>query len=191
MAVKISDELKNALILMSQKEKDKLLISLVSKDEFLVDKLTYEIVEEKTTLESRKEDVRKFISERIKMKNIYSNYDTNFYYENADIGGKISYFAKVTKDTLSEIELLVFYIKLAFIKYESEIGQYSRFENLIYKKIKKLVSLTKKIHADYLFSYKEDFEFIFLNANKSKSIKYEAKNDQIELEFDKLKTKQQ
>jgi hypothetical protein len=53
----IQDQLKKAIIQMPQKEKDKLLIRLITKDSTLSDKLFFELIEESATIPERREAI--------------------------------------------------------------------------------------------------------------------------------------
>jgi hypothetical protein len=60
---KLSADLKEAILRMPAAEKDKLLLRLVAKDEKLCQKLEYELLEEGTSLEERRADIRAVIDQ--------------------------------------------------------------------------------------------------------------------------------
>jgi len=55
---KIEKELQQAIVAMPQKEKDKLLLRLIGKDDILIQQLTFTLVEESLTMESRRDDTK-------------------------------------------------------------------------------------------------------------------------------------
>jgi|GEM_PF-1943180 len=60
---KLSSALKEAILRMPAAEKDKLLLRLVAKDGKLCQKLEFELLEEGTSLEERRADIREFIDQ--------------------------------------------------------------------------------------------------------------------------------
>ena len=55
---KLEKDLQLAILSMPQKDKDKLLLRLVAKDAILVQQLQFTLVEEGTTVEFRRDEVR-------------------------------------------------------------------------------------------------------------------------------------
>lgn len=81
MSIHKQPELKDAVLNLSQKEKDKLLVRLVSKDKMLMKQLHFQLLENNDDLEDRIESLKESIHDlfsvnRHAIKNIpqYSNY---------------------------------------------------------------------------------------------------------------------
>ncbi|MES2796976.1 MAG: hypothetical protein V4683_13485, partial [Bacteroidota bacterium] len=55
----ISAELKSEILALPSKEKDKLLLRLIAKNDILVEQLQFQLVEESLTTESRRAEVQK------------------------------------------------------------------------------------------------------------------------------------
>jgi hypothetical protein len=58
----LSKELKDAILAMPAAEKDKLLLRLVAKDDDLCKKLEYKLLDEESSLEERREEIRQVIA---------------------------------------------------------------------------------------------------------------------------------
>jgi hypothetical protein len=108
----ISDDLKKAIIYnMSQAEKDKLLIRLVSKDETLVKQLEFKLLEGESTLDERREKIKTQITKVAKMYHYSPGYmmmDMRY------LSGDISTHTKTTKDKYGDIELNLFLVNAFF-----------------------------------------------------------------------------
>lgn len=156
--VKLSPEIKDALSELSDKEKDKLIFRLLPKDPKLVHKLEYQLLEQSATQEERREDLKEDIMK------IMSVYPQRYYSAGyllltmRDISGRITYHKDITADKFGEIELN--YIMLTegiernfnYLKQESYYSA-KTFNEYVVKRILKLLTLSSKLHEDYLLEF--------------------------------------
>ncbi|MEZ4900940.1 MAG: hypothetical protein R2822_03890 [Spirosomataceae bacterium] len=107
----MTNELKQAIVLMPQKEKDKLLLRLIGKDENLMQRLIFELIEQGDTLQIRRDDIKTRILRVAKM-----THDTPGWMmmDMRSFSGDISHHLKITKDKYGEIELML-YLLLTFL----------------------------------------------------------------------------
>lgn len=158
---KISNELKDAISDLSDKEKDKLLFRLLPKDQKLVHKLEYQLLEYSETQEERRGDVRQEImNEMAKYPQYY--YSPGYLLMTLrELSGKITYHKDITTDKLGEIELnylmLIEGIERNFPELRKE-GYFASksFNEYVVKRVKKLIGLTQKLHEDYILEFEED-----------------------------------
>ena len=108
MATKISDELKNALLRLPTKDKDKLLLRLIAKSDLLVKQLEFDLLEDKSTTDIRASNIRVKIEQQLQ--NSTGSGQTpgyllmDFRYSNPIITEHV----KVTKDKYGEVSLVIF-----------------------------------------------------------------------------------
>jgi hypothetical protein len=103
MAV-ISAELKGEILALSAKEKDKLLLRLIAKNDILIEQLQFQLVEESLTTESRRQDVQLELDKIYQKRNISS---AQLYLEMRAASALITRHVKVTKDKYGEVDLLL------------------------------------------------------------------------------------
>lgn len=157
---KVSKELKEALSDLSSKEKDKLIFRLLPKDQKLVHKLEYQLLELSETQEVRRNDVRQIIM------NAMSQYP-NYYYSPGylvltlrELSGKITYHKDVTGDKFGEIELNYLMLTEGLernLKHLKRAGYFASksLNEYVVKRVIKLLGLTAKLHEDYLLEFED------------------------------------
>jgi len=158
---KLSDELKKAISLLSNKEKDKLLFRLIAKDAALVERLTFELLEEGESREDRREVIYRMIDEGFDKYRFYS--PGYLLLVLRSISGDINRHVKTTKDKYGEIQLNLLMLNKSLGLFGEKIrnvpSHKSRtFDNYVVKRAIKLVSLLRKMHEDYLLDFQEDIE---------------------------------
>jgi hypothetical protein len=162
---KVSSELQEAILLLPQKEKNKLLIRLINKDELLVEQLRYKLLE---NTESDLVFRRSEILEQIKM--IFKQYsipyfkDLLYYVKNGV--SLINKHYKITKDKKGELELLIYLYKetqstISGIKnnWRDQVFR-DKFSAYSLTKIKKMNTLLNEIHEDFRVEFEDDLELI-------------------------------
>lgn len=157
---KLTPEIKAAISDLTAKEKDKLIFRLLPRDQKLVHKLEYQLLEMSATQEDRREELKGDIMK------IMSTYPQRYYSAGyllltlRDISGRITYHKDVTADKFGEIELN--YLMLTegiernfnYLQQESYYSSKS-FNEYVVKRILKLLNLTSKLHEDYLLEFEE------------------------------------
>lgn len=152
----ISAELKGEILALAIKEKDKLLLRLVAKNDILVDQLQFQLVEEGLTTEIRRQEVQ-FELDNIYKKKLFST--SQLYLELRSTSALITRHVKVTKDKYGEVELL---LNLLYDPFDMKPHLFSDLnrsnEKISYYIAKRIVVLIKKFEA-----LEEEFKLDFLN----------------------------
>lgn len=156
----LDPELKKALSLLPEKEKDKLLFQLLRKDKILEKKLYFKWVETKSIEEIRQEK-QDFIQKHFdyyQKSRIVAHYLLR---SSREINKIIAEHVTITKDSFGEISLNLFFIKnmLTYINNaEKEYPYYELYDlgkYLIIKVIRVLLWITKQ-HEDLHLDFKHD-----------------------------------
>ena len=162
-------ELKKAILELSQKEKDKLLVRLISKDKMLMKQLHFQLLENEYDLEERivklrQQLVQLFDLGRTQVANIPQH--SNFIALSKLVkqaSGLVNEHEKVTKDKTSEAECRFYILKRVIDEYERLFeSSYQSAAHKLHKyitgRIKHAVGKYDKLHEDFQFDYREDFQ---------------------------------
>ena len=153
----LSDDLKKAIVLMPQKEKDKLLLRLIGKDENLVLRLEFELLEQGDTLNIRRDEIKKMILRVAKM-----THDTPGWMmmDMRSLNGAITQHVKTTKDKYGDIELTLCLLKTIFDNQLELLrvhnGRSDTCAEYIAKKTDSLVKKLRKFDEDYYVDFQDD-----------------------------------
>ncbi|NBC06388.1 MAG: hypothetical protein GVY26_04260 [Bacteroidetes bacterium] len=169
---KLPDELKAAISKLPSKEKDKLLFRLIPKDEALMQKLAFQLLEDTGSKEERRAELREEIE------HLLNRVATHFYspgYLLLDlraVSGAITRHVKTTKDKYGEIELNFFMLNYALEMMGDEVKPFSArrsrtFNTYVIKRAIKLQKLLGKLHEDYRLDFEADMKTLatFLRAD--------------------------
>jgi hypothetical protein len=152
----ISAELKAEILALPAKEKDKLLLRLIAKNDILVEQLQFQLVEESLTTESRRQEVQAEL-DKIYQQKIMST--SQLFLEVRSASALITRHVKVTKDKYGEVELL---LNLLFDPFDMKPHLFTDLNRLndkmSYYIVKRTVVLLKKLEA-----LNEEFKLDFLN----------------------------
>ena len=156
---KLSDELKEAISLLSNKEKDKLLFRLIAKDAALVEKLTFELLEDAESKDDRREEIYQMIDKGFDKYRFYS--PGYLLLTLRSISGDINRHVKTTKDKYGEIQLNLLMLNKSLGLFGEKIRKAPprkqlTFNTYVVKRAVKLVGLLRKLHEDYLLDFQED-----------------------------------
>lgn len=173
-------ELKQAILDLTEKEKNQILIRLINKDQVLIEQLHFRLLEDEFDLIRRYEDLKNEILDELESKYLLiksgSSYLQGKFYLSLirNLSGRINHFAKVTKNTAYELELRVFLL----IK-SSEIFKKIQNENSVLgfkartyqvTKLKAILKLLDKLHEDlkydFVLNYTDDLELYVFNSLK-------------------------
>ncbi len=153
----LPDTLKRAIVNMSVKEKDKLLLRLIAKDSLLVERLHYELVEELSTLSERRDDLRSKIE---RMSSYRQDTPGWLMMDLRSLSGDISHHVKVTKDKISAMELNLLMIKVFMHNHQDLLRTYSSRADTcalyLAKKAQTILAAFEKLDEDYRFDYLTD-----------------------------------
>jgi hypothetical protein len=176
MSIHQDPELKKAVLNLPLKEKDKLLLRLISKDKMLIKQLHFQLLEDESDLEQRIETLRKHLQQLFDIGESQVNNApgmSNFVGLSKLVkqaSGMVNEHEKITKDKLSEVEFRIYILKRAIMMYPSLFG--SSYQSAAHKlqkyiagRIKHAVSKYEKIHEDHQFDYRDHFQEILDTAN--------------------------
>ena len=148
-----SKEFKEALSNFSPKEKDKLIFRLLRKDKILSQKLYFELIEDKTADEKRKE-LEEYLVEKVAY--FSKNISNPKYYLMLirKLSAEITLHVKVTSDKFGEVYLQLFLVNKILRFYRDRLERQSFEQNYklymyLINKIYRSLILTLKLDEDY------------------------------------------
>lgn len=162
---KITEQLEEAILNLPQKEKNKLLIRLINKDQLLTEQLQYRLLEDtESDLEFRRAEIKEHIAR------LFDHYPVYLYkdllHRVREGAAYINRHAKVTKDRRGELELLIH----LFQKAESLLPQLkSQWRDRIFKekfiayglaRTDKMNILLNALHEDFRVEFEENIAAI-------------------------------
>lgn len=181
MLIDQSPKLKEAVLNMSAKEKDKLLLKLISKDVVLLSQLEHKLLEDESDIDSRVEIIKSQIEKGIAyanglVRNGYSYSPGYFMMEIRGLNGLINEHLLITKHKISEVDLRIYLLECVIecdAKYYFDKKSKSVEKLFAYfaSRIKYVVDKHSKLHEDIQFDFSERLNFI-LNFASAKHIDY-------------------
>jgi hypothetical protein len=155
--LEFNDEFKEALILLPDKKKDRLLLRLLKKDTKLARKLYFELVDTEPISEKR-EEIREQIAQVMEY---YSNgkvYHHDMYHSLRNLSGLIRDHVDITKDKFGEIVLNAFMLRKCLDETNEQLKRYDRWTayklyTYIITRAYKIFLLLKKTHVDLRFTH--------------------------------------
>jgi hypothetical protein len=152
----LSSDLKKAILILPTSEKDKLLLRLVAKDRVLCEQLTYSLVEEQSTLDDRRDQIRRAIEDTVKSWH-YS--PGEFMMALRTVNARITYHVKITKDTYGEVELTLLMLNRAFEEQlpflEVLSGRSDSLAAYVAKRTQFILQRLAKLHADFFVEFED------------------------------------
>ena len=159
-------ELKEAILSLPEKEKDKLLIRLINKDQMLIKQLHYKLLENEDDLIARTNEVKHHITEsftvlqkQVSRSSSVKKHDlVNVHIR--QLSGVINEHAAITKDKVSEFELRLLVLDLCFTKfpdlYDLSYPNKSADKHFEYvaNRIQAILTIYDKLHPDLQYDYK-------------------------------------
>lgn len=153
----LTDALKKAIIQMPVKEKDKLLLRLIAKDQTLSDRLHFELIEDSATISERREEITNRI---IRISKFNQNTPGWILMDMRNLSGDISYHVKVTKDKMGAIELNIFLMNTFMSTYPHILKTYSSKADTcalyLAKKAQTILNGLNKLDEDYRVDFVKD-----------------------------------
>lgn len=163
--LKLSDRLKKAITAMPESEKDKILLRLVAKDEALVKKLAFELLEGKQEQESRRKSLYEGIEQYLEDYNRQGYYYSPGYLlmELRNISGRITDHVKTTKDKYGEVQLNLLMVVNSLDLFGDEINSVTpkrskTLNNYIVKRTLKILTLLRRMHPDVVLDFEDDLK---------------------------------
>lgn len=178
MSIHQDPELKKAVLNLPLKEKDKLLLRLISKDKMLIKQLHFQLLEDESDLEQRIENLRKQLQKLFDIgeSQVYNTPSMSNFVGLSKLvkqaSGMVNEHEKITKDKLSEVEFRIYILERAIMMYPSLFG--SSYQSAAHKlqkyiagRIKHAVAKYEKIHEDHQFDFRDNFQQIIDTANST------------------------
>lgn len=158
---KIDDQLKAAIARLPAAEKDKLLFRLVAKDEKLVRKLVFELLEGGATRDERAAELRAQIEQNLPPKGDKSLSPGYLLLDLRYWNARITEHVQATRDKAGEVSLVVFLLSEAFRRHREMLERFPerRSDTLAPYVVKRAASILQKagkLHEDYFVEFRRD-----------------------------------
>ncbi len=186
--VKIEKELKQAIVEMPEKEKDKLLLRLIAKDLNLLNQLQFKLLEGEGGAQERKEEVKEYIHRR-------AGYYPGHYYspgylmmEMRDCSGMINQYRSITKDKIGEVELqLDMLVSLLEPNIKKLVNAPPRkmvkFTPYVVKRAGKIIGMIERLHEDYHLEFTDSLNQLGEFVKQLDPERKVAKANQVDLQL--------
>ncbi|AQG80847.1 hypothetical protein [Spirosoma montaniterrae] len=153
----LDPDLKKAIVHMPGVEKDKLLLRLVAKDALLVEKLQFELLEGKQTLDERRQIIRQFIDRTARLNPDSAGW---LMMDMRTVSGYITRHVKVTKDKYGEVELMLYMLNTFYEQNAHLLAKYNsrsdKCAEYVAKRTEQLLKNVGKLDADYHVEFADD-----------------------------------
>lgn len=160
-------DLKEAVLKLPQKEKDKLLVRLVGKDKTLMKQLHYQLLESEVDLTERIEILKHNLHNLFKNMQHGNKNSRNYNFEKdlaahiRHASGLVNEHEKVTKDKFSDLECRLIILNEVFDRFPNlfENSYYSSPKLLTYIQTRVRMAETKyeKLHEDFQFDLRDQY----------------------------------
>ncbi|MEZ0538197.1 hypothetical protein [Fibrella arboris] len=178
MPAALSPDLKRAITYLPDKEKDKLLLRLVAKDPILTEKLEYELVENKTTLDYRRKLIRD-LTDRTAV--LSQDSPAWMMMDMRTVSGYITRHVKVTKDSYGEVDLTIHLLRSFFDNHADLLQRLSsRTEKCAIYVAKRTDAILKKLNKldpDYYLEFEDDMNKVLRYVYDSAAAHYARQLD--------------
>lgn len=172
MNLKQVPELKNAILDLPSKEKDKILLRLINKDETLVEHLHFQLLEDENDLIDRVNIIYEKIDNQFKKAHhLINQININRSHRQLllclkSLSGLVNYHVQITKDKTSEFELRKYILQESFNRYSYLFAKNTTGENAdkLYKyqagRLKLIRTMFEKFHEDLQYDYMDELKKI-------------------------------
>jgi hypothetical protein len=185
---KLTDDLKIAVSQLSNKDKDKLLYRLIAKDQKLVRKLIFELLEGGETTDLRSEETLKYIQDSIPQSG--DSYLTPGYLlmDLRSINARITEHVAATKYKLGEVVLTTFMLQEAIRRHADMLNSFParRSDTLapyIVKRVQFILTKASKLHEDYHLEFRKQLNEVLQFVWHFKPTKLLAEEAKLPKEF--------
>lgn len=158
---KIDDQLKAAIARLPVAEKDKLLFRLVAKDEKLVRRLVFELLEGGETRDERAGELREQIAKNLAEAESHGLTPGYLLLYLRHWNARINEHVQATKDKSGEVSLVIFMLAEAFRRHWAMLNRFPqrRSDTLAPYLVKRSAAILKKaekLHEDYFIEFRRD-----------------------------------
>jgi hypothetical protein len=173
MPKNIDKELEFAIVSMSVKDKDKLMLRLIAKNDILIEQLRFQLLEDNSDLNSKRQEIKDQILKVSKMTHSTPGW---MMMDMRDINGSISKHVKITKDKYGEIELTLALLK-NFIENNPEFflvldRRNDTLSEYVAKRTEFLMKKLKAIHEEYYIEFEADVQFVLEEISTGSAARY-------------------
>lgn len=158
---KIPKTLESAILGLTSKEKDKMLMKLIGKNELLIEQLQFQLLEDESDLKERRQTIKDLIERVAKM---YHDTPGWMMMDMRDLNGRITRHVKVTKDKYGEVELTLLLLNSFFDHQLSLLEIYSGKSDSIAQYIAKrtefVLNKLSKLHEDYHIEFEKSMNIL-------------------------------
>lgn len=158
---KLDDQLKIAIAKMPVAEKDKLLFRLVAKDEKLVRKLVFELLEGGETRDERASELHAQIAKNLAEATSHDLSPGYLLLYLRHWNARITEHVQATKDKSGEVSLVIFLLAEAFRRHDAMLKRFAErrsdtFAPYVVKRTAAILKKAEKLHEDYFIEFRRD-----------------------------------
>jgi hypothetical protein len=161
MPANIDKHLEAAILNMPDKDKDKLLLKLIAKNDLLVEQMRFQLLEDESDLKYKRQEIKDYIT---KVALMYHDTPGWMMMAMRDLNGRISLHVKITKDKYGEVDLTIHLLK-AFYDHQPDLLETfnRRSETLseyVAKKMETLMKKIQKLNSEYYIEFYDNVNFL-------------------------------
>jgi hypothetical protein len=164
---KLPKELEKAVLSLPQKEKDKLIIRLIGKNELLINQLNFQLLEDESDLPYKRAEIKNQI---LKVSKMYHSTAGWMMMDMRELNGRVTNHVKITKDKYGEVELILFLLNTFFDNQLPNLEHYNSKTDTISLYISKrtefLMKKLPKLHEDYYVEFEQDVNKLLERVHK-------------------------
>ena len=180
-------EFKEAIVNLSIKEKDRLLLRLLKRDVPLANQLYFELVSTQT-VEERRAELEELVVKRVETLSKQSSSIQHLLLKTRALSGDITEQVKITKDKFGEVSLNLLMLKELLELNDPKITFFSRgkpqkFAVYVIARAFKLLVLIRSMHEDYLVDFRSDLETLGGLIQKNELLNKTANQHGLDLEW--------
>ncbi|AWV98927.1 hypothetical protein [Arcticibacterium luteifluviistationis] len=156
MPKNISKELENAILTLSQKEKDRHLLRLIAKNQLLREQMQFTLLEDESDLGWRREELLDLMSQLFDKPYSYTGILLK---DIRMVSAKITWHRRVTKDKYGEAELALVLLEKILANHRNQLAKsHKKAESLRVYVVRKAIAVIK-----YITALHEDFQIDFVS----------------------------
>ena len=150
---KLTDEQKAMIRALPEREKDKLLLRLVAKDQLLLEQLSFQHLEDAGTTDARADELREYYRHALRPEIGYSPGELMMALRS--VSGYCTRHVRVTKDKLGEVTLMLDALYVALVNHLPRMRKryrsyhrWHKFAAYVTKRLPTLLRRADKLHPD-------------------------------------------
>ncbi len=163
---KLHKELEKAILDLPAKEKDKMLLRLIGKNNLLTQQLQYQLLENESFLDDRRDEIKKAIQLVSDMNHSIASWMLK---DIRELNSKITTHVKVTKDKYGEIELTLYLLNTFFENQFKMLEKYSTKTDTLALYIARrtdfILKKMPKLHEDYYVEFEQEINKLLQRVN--------------------------